>query len=420
MGLFNSSTVRGTLDNVQKGRVYGWVWDSSKDAPISVELLIDGVVVGNTLANGFRGDLKDAGIGTGHAAFSMVIPAHLCDSRFHEVEVRTMEGQVRLNGCPKMYQLVGPLNASEFKNNGTWIDAEADIFEAELERLRVSEGLSDSQLQYFRDFRRDGYIWLKGVIDENLLDSIVRDVNRAWKERPFLLSQISGEFPRQIATVEEESSYRARSARYLDLHNLSDAAAEVLCHPVIVQFIKHYFGAPIAGMQTLVFENGTQQRAHQDYPYVHSLRPAALAGAWVPLEDVSPDAGPLFYYPGSHHAISPYEFEGGSILAEGDGPHIREYESYLEEKCEALGLERHTLLAKKGDVLIWHAALVHGGSPRNKPELTRRSIVSHYTTQAAYPFDRRSPSTNPKKIVKGDCFYYGNQEPGYVEGLYKL
>ena len=34
--------------------------------------------------------------------------------------------------------------------------------------------------------------------------------------------------------------------------------------------------------------------------------------------------------------------------------------------------------AKKGDVLVWHANLLHGGMPVVHPALTRKSMVAHY------------------------------------------
>ena len=33
---------------------------------------------------------------------------------------------------------------------------------------------------------------------------------------------------------------------------------------------------------------------------------------------------------------------------------------------------------KKGDIIIWHANLIHGGSKRNNINLTRKSVVMHY------------------------------------------
>jgi ectoine hydroxylase-related dioxygenase (phytanoyl-CoA dioxygenase family) len=109
-----------------------------------------------------------------------------------------------------------------------------------------------------------------------------------------LLAQAGGEAPRPIISINGEDAYRRQSARYLDFDNLSEAAAELLCHPKKIEFVEGYFGEQCAAMQTLLFENGTQQRAHQDYPYVHSPGPSALAGVWLALEEALADA--LFYY----------------------------------------------------------------------------------------------------------------------------
>ena len=40
---------------------------------------------------------------------------------------------------------------------------------------------------------------------------------------------------------------------------------------------------------------------------------------------------------------------------------------------------------KKGDILVWHADLAHGGSPVKRPELTRQSLVGHFCPQSAEP-----------------------------------
>ena len=38
---------------------------------------------------------------------------------------------------------------------------------------------------------------------------------------------------------------------------------------------------------------------------------------------------------------------------------------------------------QKGDVLVWHANLIHGGEPQTNPESTRKSMVFHYYAQDA-------------------------------------
>lgn len=54
--------------------------------------------------------------------------------------------------------------------------------------------------------------------------------------------------------------------------------------------------------------------------------------------------------------------------------------------CGERSLERQAFALCRDDLLIWHSALVHGGMSRNDQALTPRSIVSHYTTQEAYPY----------------------------------
>jgi hypothetical protein len=42
------------------------------------------------------------------------------------------------------------------------------------------------------------------------------------------------------------------------------------------------------------------------------------------------------------------------------------------------GLQPKYFLARKGDVLFWHANLFHGGSPISNPDSSRRALVCHY------------------------------------------
>jgi phytanoyl-CoA hydroxylase len=412
--------VHGSVDAVRRGKVYGWSCVRGQRDPIEVELLIDNLVVARQLASQFREDLQQAGISGGYAAFIFDIPKQFLDGRYHTVTVRTCSTEVVLNGSGHVVHVAAPLDVDEFRRGQTWLDADEWLFEEELSRLTTKEALTETETLNLRQFRRDGYIVLPSAISDQLIDGVLHDLDRLWKERPYLLTQSAGEPPQPVKSVVNEMQYRARSARYLYFHNLSSSAAAILTHPSIVRFVKLYFGEQIAGMQSLLFENGTQQRAHQDFPYVHSLRPAALAGAWLALEDVHEDAGPLFYYTGSHRAIGLYTFDDGSVLADGDGEHIRWYENYLESTCKELGLTPKTLLAKKGDVLIWHAALVHGGSSRINGSLTRRSFVCHYTTKSAYLIDRRFPELHPVAIHRGDCTYFANQSNGHLEGQFKI
>jgi hypothetical protein len=52
--------------------------------------------------------------------------------------------------------------------------------------------------------------------------------------------------------------------------------------------------------------------------------------------------------------------------------------------------------------------------------LTRKSIVSHYTTLAAYPYDRRCPQEPPLVIERNGGVYYAARGEGHIEKRYAL
>jgi hypothetical protein len=55
-----------------------------------------------------------------------------------------------------------------------------------------------------------------------------------------------------------------------------------------------------------------------------------------------------------------------------------EYETKIQQKIIKSGIIPEYGIIKKGDIIIWHANLIHGGSKRNNINLTRKSVVIHY------------------------------------------
>ena len=136
--------------------------------------------------------------------------------------------------------------------------------------------------------------------------------------------------------------------------------------------------------QSINFLTGSQQRTHSDSIHMSTFPLGGMAAAWVALEDVTPENGPLHYYPGSHqlpyYLNADYRNEGSEWLI-GDKDYA-EYERFIAGRIEALGLQKQVFLARKGDVFIWHANLMHGGEPHRDPAQTRKSMVFHYFSQA--------------------------------------
>jgi len=85
------------------------------------------------------------------------------------------------------------------------------------------------------------------------------------------------------------------------------------------------------------------------------------------LEDVHPDAGPLFYYPGSH-TIPPFTVE----------TEMSSCHTYLASQIAARGLAKTAFVGVAGDVFLGHSHLLYGGLPARNSTRTRKSLLARY------------------------------------------
>ncbi len=168
-------------------------------------------------------------------------------------------------------------------------------------------------------------------------------------------------------------------------------ALALFASPRLFNFLKLIFEDIPHLFQSLSFDTGSQQGLHQDTAYVVVEEPLKLAACWIALEDVKPGSGELMYAPGSHR-MADWEFGPGrkhwKIEEDGDS-HDRWSRHLIEYAERNRGVER--FYAKKGDILIWHADLAHGGSPVENPELTRQSLVGHFCPASVKPYYFRFP-----------------------------
>lgn len=97
--------VIGSFDACNFNRVGGWaVNTSATDEPLLLEVWADGQPVVFTVANLFRQDLLQNGIGTGNNGYDVKLPVSLADGLEHVIEVREASSQVVLPGSPKIFQ----------------------------------------------------------------------------------------------------------------------------------------------------------------------------------------------------------------------------------------------------------------------------------------------------------------------------
>jgi ectoine hydroxylase-related dioxygenase (phytanoyl-CoA dioxygenase family) len=127
---------------------------------------------------------------------------------------------------------------------------------------------------------------------------------------------------------------------------------------------------------------------------------------WIAFEDVSPDSGPLEYFPRSHRLVPPLLSGELGIppraFKSDTSVYGTRYEPTIRRYIESMKLEAKYFIAKKGDVLFWHAHLLHGGAPRKNLALSRKALVCHYFAEGAFTY--HDLSGNASRLHKNGVF----------------
>lgn len=285
-----------------------------------------------------------------------------------------------------------------------WLD-QPDAVER-VEARRAAGELSDEEAQKLRHWAERGYATLSVGEPEAGWDEIDGTVERLWREKPETVA-MAYESPLKVFRDADEAADRKPGHRISNLHSASEAAAELYLHPAVHGLVGKIFGEAPVAVQSIYFEWGSGQALHRDPMHVYTSPPSHLIGAWIALEDIGPDCGPLTYVPGSHE-LPYYQFSPGEYRVQHGthGPEeIREAERFDLDQCRRHGLTPELFTCSRGDVLLWHASLLHGGAPLRDPALTRKSLVVHFSTKANYRRVRQTiletaPGPEGEPVVK--------------------
>ncbi|MBB4860582.1 hypothetical protein HNO88_003926 [Novosphingobium chloroacetimidivorans] len=176
-----------------------------------------------------------------------------------------------------------------------------------------------------------------------------------------------------------QSDKTAGERRLQDAWRYDEDVRAIAANEIVLDLLGRLYGRRAFPFQTLNFPVGTEQEAHTDTVHFSSLPERFMCGVWLAMEDIGPEAGPLFYLPGSHRwPVLSNSLIGrrgfGSAAASAQDPFAHAWRALRE----ATGAIEEPFLARKGQALIWSANLLHGGSPQSDNTLTRWSQVTHY------------------------------------------
>ncbi len=224
-----------------------------------------------------------------------------------------------------------------------------------LDRSKVAAKLSPDQ----EFWRENGYLILRNFIPDALIDryAAVR---------------------RKVPHAEGWTS----PTPFLEIPEIRD-----LClYPALCQKMEELMGEPVGLHLNLTGWVSTERDWHQD----DYLNPPEVNGhyiaAWTALDRIAPDAGPFEFVPGSHRwpiirQAKVLQLLGGDWAADPHWPSESErlLTPFFEDQIRQRRAKVERFLGNRGDVLLWHARLLHRGSLPIRPGAERRSMIAHYS-----------------------------------------
>lgn len=242
-------------------------------------------------------------------------------------------------------------------------------------------GPNDHKTHSSLEWERDGVLYLPRFISHHIIDSYIA-------EREKLIGKTDLWRP---GWPDPTPYMRVPSMRRLALFRpLTEAIAMVIDEEPGLHLC-------LTGFQS------TERAWHQD----RYLNPEGVGehyiAVWIALDDVHGDAGPFEYVPGSHKwAVIERQKVWDAHARMGHSIHPQTWPSdtqgWVGEACEAeiaaQSIPVKKFIGKKGDVLLWHASLLHRGSKPKNPALERRALICHYSAISARP-DMPKPVREP-------------------------
>jgi ectoine hydroxylase-related dioxygenase (phytanoyl-CoA dioxygenase family) len=185
--------------------------------------------------------------------------------------------------------------------------------------------------------------------------------------------------------------------RLVNFHLAIDDLLPLFSQNRILALTDFLFQAETVLYTSLFYERGSAQDVHRDTPYFTTRPEYRYFGIWVALEDTDAENGPLVVVPGGH--LLP-ELPRSQIARElwpspEDAPDEslelwEKYQARVHEQTRRLGLVAREIHVKKGDTIIWHPHLPHGGAAINDLTRTRFSLVMHVTPFGAPVYHQKA------------------------------
>ncbi len=209
-------------------------------------------------------------------------------------------------------------------------------------------------------WHKNGFLIWKSFLDDETVDAINTDIDNLLEKK--------------------EVNFNYTNRKIFNAYRHSFTIRRVIKEKQLLELLSFILDKKILPFQTINFLKGSEQHSHSDSLHMSTFPQGYMIAAWFALEDISAEQGPLSYCPGSH--LLPYitndDYNNTSNEFLLDADANKKYEEKMASVIKENNLQKEIFLAKKGDVFIWHANLIHGGEAMLNKALTRKSMVVHF------------------------------------------
>lgn len=250
--------------------------------------------------------------------------------------------------------------------------------------------------------QEDGYVVIPAAVPGALCERALKDIE-AFKSR-------------QRKAVAPNANEFGHLYRVVNLHLAVDAMADAFSDNQALAVCDRFFGEATTLYTSLYYERGSEQALHRDTPYFCTRPADRYLGVWLALDNVDTDNGPLRVVPRSHQlpaidvrALSHELFPDPAIIPRISETGWNAYQARVQQQCDERGMRFEEIHVQRGDVIIWHPSMFHGGAPHHVAERPRRSLVMHVTPQGV-PVHQLDLFFNPDRAIpaKAGWRYYNH------------
>ncbi len=251
----------------------------------------------------------------------------------------------------------------------------------------------------------EGYCVVKKAVD----DEIVNDAVAAYQnfKKIALL---------KYADKVDAGGYEAgKFRRLVNLPSAIPEMARLFTGNRTLEMLDALFGSPATLYTSLTFEIGSGQNPHRDTPYFWTGPAYNYFGLWTALEPTDSQNGALKVVPRSHliaesmdrrREIGNAERNGNGRLA-SDSPRLwNKYQEDVNEQAAKMNLRATEVHVDRGDAIIWHPQLLHGGAEALDKNRSRLSIAMHVTPKNVTVFQQNIFFDPEASVAQVGKFHY--------------